>query len=160
MGIIIFFPCTPEPTFSRSKNTCMSKRSVVTKWVKDLVFDSHIKDQVVRIDSDGHDGPGPKSLLLTALTGCTGVDVVDILKKMRVKIDRLEISAETELADDYPKVFKDIYLKYTFFGKDIKRKKVERAVDLSLGKYCAVTAMLLKNAPIHHSIEIREDETD
>lgn len=113
----------------------------------------------VRIDSKpplGTDtGPGPKSLLLASLTGCSGIDVVDILAKMRVSFDEFYIEATAELTDEIPKVYKSIHLVYCFKGGNIKTEKAEKAAQLSLNKYCGVAAMLRKHCPI--TCEVRLD---
>jgi len=93
-------------------------------------------------------GPSPKGLLLSGLVGCTGMDVVSILVKMHAPFDDLEISAECDLSDDHPKVFKDITVKYFLTGSALDLEKVKRAVGLSMEKYCGVSAMLRKNSQI------------
>ena len=93
-------------------------------------------------------GPSPKGLLLSGLAGCTGMDVVSILNKMHAPFDSLEISAEADLTDDHPKVFKDIIVKYFLTGQELDLTKVKRAVDLSMEKYCGVSAMLRKNSEV------------
>lgn len=98
-------------------------------------------------------GPSPKGLLLSSLIGCTGIDVAMILAKMRVSYDDLEITAETELTDEDPKVFKEIILSYHVTGGnqgDIK--KIKKAVSLSMEKYCGVSAMLEKHSKIVSNI--------
>lgn len=87
-------------------------------------------------------GPAPKGLLLSGLIGCTGMDTASILTKMRVEFESLDISAETELTDEHPKVFKNIQLIYYITGVDLDHSKIKRAVELSMTKYCGVTAML------------------
>ncbi|PID31060.1 MAG: osmotically inducible protein C [Candidatus Cloacimonadota bacterium] len=87
-------------------------------------------------------GPSPKGLLLSGLIGCTGMDVVSMLKKMRVNYDKLEITASADVTNEHPKVFTDITLVYSFEGADIDSSKVKRAISLSMEKYCGVSAML------------------
>ena len=93
-------------------------------------------------------GPSPKGLLLSGLVGCTGIDVATVLKKMRVAYANLEISAETELTDENPKVFKEIVLSYHITGNAEDAAKVKKAVSLSMDTYCGVSAMLEKNSRI------------
>jgi putative redox protein len=89
-------------------------------------------------------GARPKELVLMALAGCTGSDVVSILKKKRVNLNDFEINISAQQSDEHPKVFTQIDLEYVFYGKDIKTKDVERAIELSTENYCGVSAMLKK----------------
>jgi putative redox protein len=93
-------------------------------------------------------GPRPKALLLSALGGCTGMDVVSILKKMRMPFDSFAVDVTGELSDEHPKYFKTLHVRYQFTGKELDRSKIERAVELSQKQYCGVTAMLGKSAVI------------
>lgn len=95
----------------------------------------------------------PMELVLLGLIGCTGVDVASILRGMRQPLDGLEVSATYERADEHPKVFTRIHLKYTLRG-DLDEKKVRRAIELSEGKYCSVSAMLNPTVEITHEHEI------
>jgi len=99
-------------------------------------------------------GPRPKTLLLAGLIGCTGVDVKMILDKMKVKLHDMKISVEAQSSDEHPKVYTKIHLTYTFVGYDLPIDKLEKAVELSQEKYCGVTAMLNKAAPITHEIKV------
>lgn len=101
-------------------------------------------------------GARPKELLLMALAGCTGSDVVSILMKKRVNLADFEINITAQQSEDHPKVFTEIDLEYVFYGKDIKSKDVERAIELSTETYCGVSAMLKKAVPIKHTYRIVE----
>jgi putative redox protein len=98
----------------------------------------------------------PMELVLIALCGCTGSDVVGILRKKREPFTHLEVHAEGERATGYPAVYKEIKLTYRVTGK-VSRKSVEDAVRLSKEKYCSVSAMLEKTAKISVSIELNEE---
>lgn len=128
-----------------------------TVWKEKMAFDSQLGNHTVRMDTMpemGDDsGPSPKQLVLAGLAGCTGMDVVSLLKKMRVEYDAFEISTEADLTEEHPKVFSEIRLVYRFKGENIDQAKVEKAVNLSKDKYCGVSAMLKKNGPITYSIE-------
>ncbi len=132
---------------------------ITAVWIEDLVFDSHIKEHTIRVQgsvSEGKpQGPGPKVLLLSALTGCTGMDVVSLMNKMRVKYDGLEISAEAELTEEHPKNYKAIHLVYTVKGEkaEAKADKVKKSIDLSLDRYCGVAFMLRKHCPITYEVK-------
>ena len=110
---------------------------------------------------DGPEGFGgsdaairPKELLLLALGGCTGSDVASILEKKRIKLDNFEMNIDAEMTEEHPKVYTKINVEYVFYGKNIKEADVERAIDLSLTKYCGVTAMLQKSIEITHNYKI------
>jgi len=103
-------------------------------------------------------GVRPKELLLMALAGCTGSDVVSILQKKRVNLTDFEINITAQQTEEHPKVFTDIDLEYVFYGKDLKEKDVERAIDLSANTYCGVSAMLKKAMNINHTYRIVESE--
>ncbi len=99
---------------------------------------------------------GPMEMVLAALGSCSGSDVVEILQKKRQKIDRFSIHLSGERVEEYPRVFKRIQMKYIFHGKQIDRKAIEHAIELSLTKYCSVHGMLSKSVEITHEFEIIE----
>jgi putative redox protein len=128
-------------------------------WREGMAFDASTDGFALTLDAGAEAGgvgygPRPKALVLTALCGCTGMDVVAILKKMRVPIETLVVTARGTLAPTHPKVFTHVELLYEFTGGDLPLDKLERAVALSLGKYCAVTAMLRPLATITHTIRV------
>jgi len=129
------------------------------KWNSGMAFTAHQGGHAIDLDapreSGGMDsGSSPKGLLLSALGGCTGVDVVSILEKMRVPLEGFEVQATAELTEEHPKVFKSIHLRYAFRGKDLPVEKLEKAVILSMDRYCGVSAMLAKAAPISWEIVV------
>lgn len=130
---------------------------VKTKWENKMAFDSQVDNHTIRIDTSGElgddSGPSPKKLLLSSLAGCTGMDVVALLKKMRSPISGFEMDIEADLTEEHPKVYSEIRLIYRFFGKDLNKEKIEKSVRLSQEKYCGVSEMLRKNSPIIYSIE-------
>ena len=135
---------------------------VITKWAGALAFDSHIHNHVVRIDGEHtpetDTGPGPKSLLLSSLTGCTAIDVAMILNKMRIKYDALEVEAIAPLTEEHPKVYTEIRLIYRVSGTELSAERVNRAVDLSMNNYCGVTAMLRAHCPVTHEVELIDSQ--
>lgn len=98
--------------------------------------------------------PTPMETVLLSLAACSGVDVVNILQRMRQPLRDLEIAVEADRAEDHPRVYTAIRVKFLFEG-DLDRRKVERAVKLSVDKYCSISAMLAGTAEIDHVIEIR-----
>ncbi len=104
-------------------------------------------------------GATPMELVLLGLGGCTSMDVISILEKMRLPLDDYECHLEAERAVDHPKVFTKIKIKFVLFGKGISKEAVERAIGLSESKYCSVLAMLSKTAEISTEYEIREHKS-
>ncbi len=132
---------------------------VVTSWMEDMAFDSEVNGHHIILDSEekfgGKDrGPRPKLLTLTSLTGCTGMDVISILNKMRIKVESFRVIADAEAATEHPKVFTKIHLIYEFKGKDLPMDKLEKAVTLSQDRYCPVSAMLKKVLDLTYEIKV------
>jgi len=96
----------------------------------------------------------PKKMLLGSLCGCSGIDVVEILHKMKVPFTKLEIEASAEQTEDHPKVFKFIDMVYRCDVSPDHLDKLNRAVRLSKEKYCGISAMLAKHCPINYTIEL------
>ncbi len=125
-----------------------------TNWKGGLGFESLQGN--ARIEMHSGAGFSPKALLLSGLAGCSGVDIVDILDKMRVPFSSLQIEAEAEQTEEFPKVFKDIQLSYIIGTAEENREKVVKAIELSLDKYCGVAAMLKKNSAINYTLTIEK----
>jgi putative redox protein len=125
-----------------------------TTWKHDHAFESRLEHNIFHIDGSRKEGPNPKALLLSAIAACSGIDVVDILEKMRVKFSDLTIDVETEQTTEHPRVFKDIWVTYKIKTADENEDKVKKAIELSLEKYCGVSAMLRKNSPINYKLEL------
>jgi len=99
-------------------------------------------------------GPRPMELLMVSLGGCTAMDVVSILKKMRVDLESMTINIDSEQAPEHPKIFTRINIEYNLTGRNIKEEDVKRAIELSQEKYCSVTAMLKEKAEITYKWNI------
>lgn len=116
-----------------------------------LVMDS-------RSDQGGEGaGPTPMEAVLMALAGCTGMDVLDILKKMRAPLDTFAIAVDAQRAHDHPRVFTRIHVRYMTSGPGLKPEQVEKAVGLSYEKYCPVMAMLKQSAEITFEVVVSAD---
>lgn len=126
-----------------------------TIWKSGHAFDSFKENSKIEIDAKG--GFNPKALLLSGLAGCTGIDVIDVLEKMRVPFADLKIEVETEQTTEHPRVFRDIHINYIIATAEENRDKVKKAIDLSLDKYCGVSAMLKKNSKIDYIITIKPE---
>jgi putative redox protein len=125
-----------------------------TTWLSAHQFESDHLGNKIRVDGDKLKGHGPKALLLSGLAGCSGVDLVDILGKMRVEFSELVIEVETEQTDEHPKIFKDIQVTFKLRSDPANEEKIRKAIDLSLEKYCGVSAMLRKNSAISYKLEL------
>jgi len=110
-------------------------------------------DASVTAGGTGH-GTSPMELLLMTIAGCSGMDIVTILDKMEVKVQRFEMTIEGERDSDHPRVFKDIEVVYKFWGEPLPKDKLERAVQLSMEKYCSVANMIDKAANLTYRIDI------
>ncbi|HTK82833.1 MAG TPA: OsmC family protein [Bacteroidota bacterium] len=138
----------------------MSTRYAVVKQVRGITFTAK-SDSNHWVVMDGPEvfggseaGPRPKELILMALGGCTASDVIPILKKKRVTIDGFELHLTGHVREEHPQIFTDIHMEYVFYGEDINPADIERAIELSTTKYCAVSAMLRNTVKITHSYRI------
>jgi putative redox protein len=126
----------------------------ITKWKKGHEFTSYLENNSIELDGNKKKGFGPKALLLSGLAGCSGIDVVDILEKMRVQFSDFEMDVQAEQTEEHPKVFKDILIIYRIKTDRDNEDKVKKAIELSLDKYCGVSAMLRKNSAINYKLEL------
>lgn len=137
------------------------KQAMVT-WTGGMAFESqtgsgHAVQMDARPDVGGENkGPRPTELLLAALGGCTGMDVVSILRKMRVQFDRFEMAIEADEAEEHPKAFQSFRMVYRLWGADVPADKVKRAVELSQTTYCSVSALFKQGATVTHRLEIND----
>jgi len=127
------------------------------KWVEKMKFigTGHSGRSIVMDvpSTAGGDGSAvtPGELVLIGLGGCTGMDVVSLLNKMRTPFRDLKIDIEAEPVDSHPKVYKWIKIIYRFYGCD-NREKAKKAVEMSKEKYCSVSAILSKSADVSYEI--------
>lgn len=124
-----------------------------------MAFQAELNGHTFLIDGEAHvggedKGPRPKGLLLTALAGCTAMDVISILHKMRIEPTRFEVAADGTLADEHPKRFTEIVVRYLFEGADLPLDKLQKAVTLSEERYCGVSATLRPAVQMRHEIWI------
>jgi putative redox protein len=137
----------------------MEKEVVSTRWLKNMAFESEINGHKIVIDakaeSGGDDlGPRPKTFMLAALGGCTGMDVVSILKKMRVDFKSVNVIVEGVLTEEHPKHFSKMHVIYEIEGDNLPMDKVEKAVSLSEERYCGVSAVYRKAMELTSEIRI------
>ena len=140
----------------------MSEKHIVkTQWKGDLTFQAEIGNHKLIMDapeqSGGKDlGPGTKKLQLAALSGCTGMDIVSILKKMRVEFAGVDVEVQGELTEEHPIQYKNMHIIYTFTGKDLPMQKLEKAVKMSEETYCGVGALYKKAIEVTSEIVVNE----
>jgi putative redox protein len=137
------------------------KEVVSTRWLENMSFESEINGHKIIIDAEpdvgGEDlGPRPKPFMLAALGGCTAMDVVSILKKMRVDFKSLNVTVEGDLTTEHPRHFYKMHVIYEVEGRDLPLDKIEKAVSLSEEKYCGVSAVYRKALDITTEIRIIE----
>ncbi len=101
-------------------------------------------------------GPRPMELLLLGLGGCTGMDVVSILRKMKQNVERFEIEIEAERAKTYPKVYTKVHIIYKVWG-NVSEEKIEKAIELSQETYCSASSMFKKTAEVTYEYKINKD---
>ncbi len=126
----------------------------------DHLFESEVKGQKVLMDTGSTDkaGQSPLELLLSAVSGCASVDVVEIMRKKRMTVNGLEVQVEADRREEpYPRIFTRIALHFVLYSPDATDKALEQAVKLSMDKYCSVAGMLREAAKIEYSWEIKPD---
>jgi len=116
-------------------------------WQEDLTFEAELNDFHFLIDAEEsvggkNKGPRPKGLTLVSLAGCTGMDVISILKKMRVEVRSFEVETRAKLTEEHPKKFVEILTRYILTGDNLPLDKIKKAVSLSEDRYCGVSATL------------------
>ena len=122
-----------------------------------MLFHAENPGGSIKIDADvanGGNGQGlrPKALMLTALAGCTGLDVASLFKKMRIIVEGIEIDVQAELTEVQPTYYNKVKVIYKFYGKDFEKEKIEKAVKLSQEKYCGVSEMFRKFSELSYEI--------
>jgi|SRR6056297_871962 len=133
------------------------------QWLNGMSFETEVNGHKLYLDANeekgGKDmGPRPKPLMMVALAGCTGMDVVSILRKMRVEYDSFNVEVEAEHTEEHPVQYKSMKVIYRFSGKDLPKAKIEKAVSLSRERYCGVSANYSKAFPLDHEIVYDENQ--
>jgi putative redox protein len=137
------------------------KSSINANWLGGMAFEANVGGHKITVDAasdnGGNDlGPRPKPLMMVALAGCTGMDVVSILKKMRVEFDSFSVDVEGITSDEHPKKYLEMTVIYRVKGKSIDPEKVEKAVELSKERYCGVNAVYKEVIKMDYKIEIEK----
>ena len=139
------------------------KHKIISNWQGGLKFEADLYGHKLVTDApvEGggeNSGPTPKVLMMAALAGCTGMDAVSILKKMRVDLQAFNVTVEAEMRDEHPKYYEKMHVIYEFTGKDLPLAKLEKAVNLSKEQYCGVEAVYKRVMEMTHEIRIVEVE--
>jgi putative redox protein len=134
-------------------------------WQEGMAFDAELDGHHIMIDADQevggqNRGPKPKGLTLVSLAGCTGMDVISILKKMRLEVEAFEVETEAVLVEEHPRRFKSIVVRYVFKGKNLPPDKLWKAVRLSEDRYCGVSASLKPRVDIRSEINLNGEKLD
>ena len=122
---------------------------IEVSWKGGMLFESVAPEGKVLIEADeavGGTGVGlrPKAMMLTALAGCTSMDVASLLKKMRAEVSDFKVEVEANLTDEHPKYYDKVTVTYKFYGSDFQKDKIEKSVNLSVDRYCGVMEMFRK----------------
>lgn len=127
---------------------------ITTTWLGNMKFESTNPSGLnLFIDAgpenDGNgEGYRPKALMLSALAGCSGLDVASLIKKMKLEIDDFKIEIEANLTEEHPKYYDKVAMHFHFYGNNMNEKKLQKAVDLSVEKYCGVMEMFRRFSDI------------
>ena len=137
------------------------KQDISISWKDGMAFEAEVNGHKMMLDAaeknGGHNlGPRPKVLMLVALAGCTAMDVVSILTKMRVELDNFDVKVEGEQSEEHPVHYTNMHIIYEFWGKDLPLEKLEKAINLSHDRYCGVSAVYRKAMPVTHDIVVHE----
>jgi putative redox protein len=142
----------------------MGQMACKTKWEEGMRFQSTIRDHKLVMDAaedfgGSNKGPTPKELLLSSITGCSGMDVISLLKKMRQPVTGFEMEAKTHTTEGHPSVLAEVHVVYSITaGAEAEEEKVIKSVTSSMTKYCGVSAMVAEICPIHYSVVLNGEE--
>ncbi|MDX2444063.1 MAG: OsmC family protein [Bacteroidales bacterium] len=138
------------------------KEVVNVNWLDNMGFEADVRGFKLTLDATENvggknRGPQPKPLMLVSLAGCTGMDVVSILKKMKVDFKKFNVRVEGDLTEEHPKHFTKMHIIYEFTGKDLPMSKLEKAVNLSQERYCGVSFNYRDAFELTHEIKVFEE---
>ncbi|MGD9993381.1 MAG: OsmC family protein [Salinivirgaceae bacterium] len=136
------------------------KTTLDMSWKGEMAFETELNGHKITIDADeavgGKNlGPRPKALMMVALAGCTGMDVISILKKMRVEVSSFNVRVEGNVTEEHPKQYDEMKLIYEFSGNNLEEEKLRKAIDLSMERYCGVSAVYKKVMQMSYEIVIK-----
>jgi putative redox protein len=140
----------------------MATNTVTTSWKKNGIFetDNPSGNTLFMYDASADNGDiigfGPKALMLSSLAGCSGLDVDSLLKKMREEPEDFKIEITAELTEEHPKFYHKIKVDYHFYGANLDKAKITKAVNLSVDTYCGVMEMFRQFAKVTTEIHLHE----
>ena len=140
----------------------MASNTVTTVWKENMLFESdNPSGHSVLIDTSSENGGenkglGPKALMLSSLAGCSGLDVVSLLKKMRAEIADFKMVVHAELTEEHPKYYHKVAVEYHFYGSNLHEDKINKAVKLSIDQYCGVMEMFRQFAKVTTEVYLHE----
>ena len=141
-----------------------STNHVTTRWMGDMAFESNNPSGLTfRIEAspdEGGKGEGlrPKALMLSSLAGCSGLDVAFLIRKMKLEVGSFHIDIHGRLTDSQPQTYEHVSMEFHFFGDRLHKAKLERAVSLSVDKYCGVMEMFRKFTKVEVSTHFHKKE--
>jgi len=132
---------------------------IVADWLDGVAFETAVDEHRIILDTPADyggrsRGPRPKPLLLVALAGCTGMDVISMLQKMRMPVEKFRVVVEGDLTAEHPRQFYRIHIVYEFTGRNLSPEKLKQAIELSQDKYCGVSATLKKALSLSWEMKI------
>ena len=131
----------------------MANNIVTTVWKENMLFESdNPSGEIILMDApdEGIENKGlrPKAMMLSSLAGCSGLDVVSLLKKMRAEVDDFKMIVQGDLTDAHPKYYHKVHVEYHFYGSNLQLDKINKAVTLSVDRYCGVMEMFRQFAEV------------
>ena len=137
------------------------KKTIDVTWSDNMKFTTNIDGHNLildaAIDNGGfNEGPRPKALMMVALAGCTGMDVVSILAKMKVELDNFDVKVGGEQSEEQPVHYISMHIIYEFWGKDLPKEKLEKAISLSQERYCGVAAVYKQVMPVTYELVVHD----
>ena len=139
----------------------MASNTITTVWKENMVFESdNPSGETLFMDApdEGIENKGlrPKALMLSSLAGCSGLDVVSLLKKMRAEVNDFKMVVHGELTEEHPRYYHKVVVEYHFYGSDLQEDKINKAVKLSVDQYCGVMEMFRQFAKVTTEVYLHE----
>jgi putative redox protein len=137
----------------------MANNTVTTVWKENMLFESdNPSGEILFMDApdEGIENKGlrPKAMMLSSLAGCSGLDVVSLLKKMRAEVDDFKMIVQGDLTDEHPKYYHKVHVEYHFYGSNLQQDKINKAVTLSVDRYCGVMEMFRQFSDVEIEIHL------
>ena len=131
----------------------MASNTVTTVWRENMLFESdNPSGDTIYMDApdEGIENRGlrPKAMMLSSLAGCSGLDVISLLKKMRADVSDFKMIVHGVLTDEHPKYYHKVSVEYHFYGSNLQEDKINKVVTLSVDKYCGVMEMFRQFAKV------------